>query len=394
MERIMELIARETQGQSFKTFKYSLDSADKPSIQYNYDEEKREINWKELAETDSAVAEIDLRSLSDKVANNTVLTYFLDGSRHTFKVDDVGYTKKKGGRMMVLPVVAGQIGVGCLKRENRMMQSEKYIGQNVIALPNEANPNPAIKNGFYAAKLSQLNNMELLAGLNIAFDTVLEYSTATPSTGKEISYEDRAVAKIQDAMIEAEQSMVAELVKENKLGQDHYLLKDGSLEYRTVDKFKRNSNEERTFLNRYNYVIGASKRFNPESCHDKNNKPNPGYIANLKLYHRTPVARFKNESVNTIQFAVWFVRIRDKKYSSSPFDGVLKLEKMLTSDSEMQNGIDSEIVNYITACVINERNPVCYGKDTRWANHLYPIFLTEQYVKSKYMSKEAFLSLF
>jgi len=390
----MELIARETQGQSFKTFKYSLDSADKPSIQYNYDEEKREINWKELAETDSAVAEIDLRSLSDKVANNTVLTYFLDGSRHTFKVDDVGYTKKKGGRMMVLPVVAGQIGVGCLKRENRMMQSEKYIGQNVIALPNEANPNPAIKNGFYAAKLSQLNNMELLAGLNIAFDTVLEYSTATPSTGKEISYEDRAVAKIQDAMIEAEQSMVAELVKENKLGQDHYLLKDGSLEYRTVDKFKRNSNEERTFLNRYNYVIGASKRFNPESCHDKNNKPNPGYIANLKLYHRTPVARFKNESVNTIQFAVWFVRIRDKKYSSSPFDGVLKLEKMLTSDSEMQNGIDSEIVNYITACVINERNPVCYGKDTRWANHLYPIFLTEQYVKSKYMSKEAFLSLF
>ena len=395
LEKIMDLIARETKGQSFKTFKYPLDATDKPSILYEYDEEKREIKWNELAETDSAVAEIDLRKLSDSIAaNNTIFSYFLDGSRRTFKVDDVGYEKKKGGRMLVLPVVAGQIGVGCLKRENRVVKSEKFIGLNVISLPNEANPNPAIKNGFYEAKLIMLNKMELLSKIGIKFDTVLEYKTAASATGKDISYEDRAVAKIQDTMIEAEQKMVAELVKENRLGQDNYLLKDGSLEYRTVDKFKRGSNDEKTFLNRYDYVIGASKKFNPESCHDKNNKPNPGYIANLKLYHRTPVARFKNESINDIQFAVWFVRIRDRKYSSSPFDGVLKLEKMLTTEQEINNGIDSELVNYITACIINERNPVCYGNDTRWANHLYPIYLTEQYVKSKYMSKDMFLNLF
>ena len=395
MEKIMELIARETKGQSFKTFKYPLDATDKPSILYQYDEEKREIKWSELAETDSAVAEVDLRELSDKIIRNTIFTYFLDGSRRTYKVDDVGYEKKKGGRMLVLPVVAGQIGVGCLMRKSRTMKKEKFIGKNFISLPNEANSNPAAtKKGFYEAKLNILNKMELLSKRDIQFDDVLEYKTATPATGKEISYEDRAVAKIQNEMIEAEQNMVAELVKANKLGQDNYLLKDGSLEYRTIDKFKRNSNEEKTFLNRYNYVIGASKKFNPESCHDKNNKPNPGYIANLKLYHRTPVARFKNESINNIQFAVWFVRVRDKKYSSSPFDGVLKLEKMLTTEQEINKGIDSELVNYITACVINERNPVCYGNDVRWANHLYPIYLAEQYVKSKYMSKEMFLNLF
>jgi hypothetical protein len=223
---------------------------------------------------------------------------------------------------------------------------------------------------------------------------VLVYESSTPANGREISYEDRAVAKIQDAMIDAEQNMVAELVKNNKLGQASFLLKDGSLEYRTVGKFKRSSIEEKTFINRYNYVIGASKKFNPESCYDKNNKPNPGYIANLKLYHRTPVARFKNEDISNIQFAVWFVRIRDKRYSASPFDGVLKLEKMLVTESEIENGMDSELVDFITACIINERNPVCYGDDTRWANHLYPIYLTEQYVKSKYIGKDLFLNLF
>ena len=35
-------------------------------------------------------------------------------------------------------------------------------------------------------------------------------------------------------MIEAEKRMVAELVKDKRLGQDAYLLKDGSLEYKVM----------------------------------------------------------------------------------------------------------------------------------------------------------------
>ena len=54
-------------------------------------------------------------------------------------------------------------------------------------------------------------------------------------------------------MVEAEKRMVAELVKDKRLGQDAYLLKDGSLEYkvmksgredlRTLQKIKHNYNE-------------------------------------------------------------------------------------------------------------------------------------------------------
>ena len=48
------------------------------------------------------------------------------------------------------------------------------------------------------------------------------------------------------------------------------------------------------FKNNYNWVIGVSKNFNPEVCVDINGKPNPGFIADLPVYHRTPVACFKN----------------------------------------------------------------------------------------------------
>lgn len=95
-----------------------------------------------------------------------------------------------------------------------------------------------------------------------------------------------------------------------------------------------------------------------------------------------------------IKFAVWYVRLR-KRHTDSPFDGVVKVEKMLVTQEEMSaEKIDSDLVDLLSAYLINERNPVCYGSDNRWANHIYPIFLTESFVKSKCISAETFLHLF
>lgn len=63
-------------------------------------------------------------------------------------------------------------------------------------------------------------------------------------------------------------------------------------------------------------------------------------------------------------------------------------------DEEIESGIDTDIIDFLSANIINERTPTCYGTDKRWANHLYPVFLTESYVKSKYISNELFLQLF
>ena len=67
---------------------------------------------------------------------------------------------------------------------------------------------------------------------------------------------------------------------------------------------------------------------------------------------------------------------------------------ILVTDDEIKEGIESELVDTLSAYIINERNPVCYGSDLRWANHIYPIYLTESFVKSKYISTDSFLHLF
>ena len=61
---------------------------------------------------------------------------------------------------------------------------------------------------------------------------------------------------------------------------------------------------------------------------------------------------------------------------------------------EAEYGLSTDEVDMITANIINERNPVCYGNDARWANHLYPVYMTECYCKSKFKSEYYFLNIF
>ena len=72
----------------------------------------------------------------------------------------------------------------------------------------------------------------------------------------------------------------------------------------------------------------------------------------------------------------------------------MKIEKILVTDDEQEKGLDSDEIDRISANLINERNPTCYGSDNRWANHLYPVYLTESFIKSKYLSDVFFLNLF
>ena len=67
----------------------------------------------------------------------------------------------------------------------------------------------------------------------MTFSSILPYSTSKVGS-TDVKLDNLAVAKIQDYMIEAEKRMAAELVKDERLGQDAYLLKDGSLEYKIM----------------------------------------------------------------------------------------------------------------------------------------------------------------
>lgn len=387
-DKIMTMLASATGGKSYRAHKYGLDHAERPFIDYGEDS----IIWERTAETNKANRRyVPLADLSRELAarGEQLLTFFLDGSRRVFKVDDIAYVQS-GGRSVIYPVIAGQIGVGCCRRERKQMFPEKFKREFVLSIPDIANADG--KAGFFSATAKKLNECSELKRLGIELSTILPYRT---SKNTEQKFEDRGTACIQERMAEREKELVAELVREGKLNYNNYLVKDGSLEYRPSKRDRADKRQYQIFKNNYNWVIGVSKNFNPEVCVDINGKPNPGFIADLPVYYRTPVACFSNpDFFGDMQFAVWYIRIRDKSHTRTPFDGIIKVEKMLVTQEELDDGIDSSLVDQLSAYLINERNPVCYGSDLRWANHLYPIYLTETYVKSKYLSAESFLHLF
>ena len=386
-DKIMTLLAEVTGGKSYKAHKYGLDQAERPFIDYGEDS----IIWEKTAETYRHRKYVPLEKLSKTLSlrNEQLLTFFLDGSRRVFKVDDIAYLQS-GGRSVIYPVIAGQIGVGCCRRVDKRIIPVKFKQEIVLSLPDIANADG--KAGFFPATAKKLNECSELKRLGMQFSTILPYKTAKNNDQK---FEDRGTARIQERMCDREKELVAELVREGKLNQYNYLVKDGSLEYRPTKEDKTDKKKYQIFKNNYNWVLGVSKNFNPEVCMDINGKPNPGFIADLPLYHRTPVACFKNpDFFGDMQFAIWYVRLREKTRTRTPFDGIIKVEKMLVTQEEIDDGIDSALVDTLSAYLINERNPVCYGSDLRWANHIYPIYLTESYVKSKYISAESFLHLF
>jgi len=269
------------------------------------------------------------------------------------------------------------------------MTSEALTREFVISVPKLADPNG--KGGFFEALCAKLNDSKELSRIiqsGWLFSTPIPYDTKED----ERLFEDRGTARIQERMMEREKETVKRLVRDGKLNQDNYLVKDGSLEYRLTKNDKDDEKSYQTFRQNYNWVIGISKSFNPEACFDKG-KGNPGIIADLPEFSRTPVAHYGSDK-EPLAYAVWYVRIRSGKQTRTPFDGVLKIEKILVRDDEIRNGMDTETVDRLTALIINERNPTCYGSDLRWANHIYPIYLTECYVKSQYVSAESFLHLF
>lgn len=123
MAKIMEIIAKETKGKSCHTYKYSYDSIGLPSIDYD-DDPNKIMKWKDSAETGSPKRPIDLKPLADQlqeIGESPLLKYFLDGSHHVFKVDDIAYNK---------PMIDGKVGFLYLDKNDMSMVAlhwEKYF---------------------------------------------------------------------------------------------------------------------------------------------------------------------------------------------------------------------------------------------------------------------------
>ncbi|MDT0646949.1 hypothetical protein RM545_09620 [Zunongwangia sp. F260] len=381
MKKILDFIADETDGKNYKSYKYCFESIEIPKIEYD---DKIGIQVKKKGETDKSLTKPkSLKILADKLAieSKPLFKYFLDGSRRTYKVDDIAYGKR------LYPIIAGQIGVAvCERKDKHSFKSVNLKNPLVISIPENANAQEGIGNSglFFNNLIKKLNEQDILLKQNLKISKILPYSSKLLKENDK--YEDRGVAKIQDEMVGLEQKVVFDLVKAKKLNDQSFLIKDGSLEYMKSGEARELS----VVKTNYDCVVGISKAFNPEAL-SNDVKDISRRIAELKCFHRTPAFMYQTERIPDVKFAVWYLRLRD---TLSPFDGILKIEKILVREIQEEEGLDSDEIDLISANIINERNPVCYGKDDRWAKHLYPIHLTESYIKSQYLSDMHFINLF
>ena len=390
MSKILHFIAKETQGECFTSFKYCYDNVATPTIEYGNGESSY-INLKEYAEDEHNPKPREMRGRAEICMHGAPLfKYFLDGSRRVYKVDDIQYDKK------VFPIVSGQISVACCSREQNedyTFRSFRHIEEEtypVLCLPVTANGEGIDNEVFFRNLKDKINTLRQLISAGFQIEKVLYYRTKLD--GRE-TFENKGIARIQDEMVDCEKKIVSSLVSRRLLTQDSYLIKDGSIQYKPMKT--GNYKALAHIRNNYRHVIGVSKKFNPNLMRDLKDQSSAGQIARLPLYHRTPAFLWQpGEEWGNVNFAIWYVRLRDIKRTESPYAGIVKVEKMLMTGHEAEYGLSTDEIDTITANLINERNPVCYGTDARWANHLYPVYMTECYCKNRFKSDYYFLNLF
>ena len=115
MGTILKFIEKDGEGKysCYKTKKLILDQNDQDTLDYD---DKPALNEKSGSFAETDLTRVDTVKIDDRVmklAKTPLFSYFLDGSRHVYKVDDIAI----GNR--IFPFLAGQIIVGCCERKDR-----------------------------------------------------------------------------------------------------------------------------------------------------------------------------------------------------------------------------------------------------------------------------------
>ncbi|MBU5484139.1 hypothetical protein KQI86_07335 [Clostridium sp. MSJ-11] len=300
----------------------------------------------------------------------SLFKYFLDGSRYTYKIADM---QTADGEYM--PIVTAQIGTAICSRNviTGKMKKEVLNRKNLIAFYSHINEEDFI----------EIKEMIEKCNINGVNFYAIKYNTQT-NRSKERP-ENAAIAKVLKEMHDMEIDLLKDMMKNRKLSSDKMLILDGSLQFLQKDIDD----------NLFTYVIGVSKSFNPNQRGMFRSKEMhiASALTQLKFGQRTPVMKHTMEANNRV-IGAWYLRIRPENMVKNPLDGIIRVEKIAIEDCEKEIGFDTDIINTISYALICERNSTCHGKDPRWCNHLYPVYLTEKMLKESFLNERIFLNIF
>ncbi len=342
--------------QFFQTDKLSLDKYYFEAFQ----DEKEVFDGNKIFETQ----EVEVKKLEPY--SPSLFKYFLDGSRKPYKIGDIITTDNK-----FTPVVVGQIGAACCSRSTSKKINIFQINKLNLLLVFDS-----INDDDYEDIKGQISNSGKwkIDLEKYSFDKLRDDAPL-----------NAAIAKINKRMQDLEIDLLTDLAMSKRLlSTENMLIIDGSLQFLS-QKF-----DNRIFYN----VIGISKTFNPNLMGLLRGKKQIGVLlAKLKYGERTPVYKYESEK-KRYTIGAWYLRIRDENKMRNPLDGVIKIEKMAMQEDIENDGFDSSVIDNISSSILSETYPTCHGNDFRWCNHLYPIYLTERALKSRFLSDLYFTNLF
>ncbi len=369
MGEILRVLEDHSGGTCYQTERFTLDRYTLPT----YQDAGEIFSKSKIFETDNKKRQ-NIR-LDIGRTGSSLFKFFLDGSRRTYKIVDFGTADGK-----FVPIIAGQIGAAVCQRNNQRLKKHRINRQNVIAIPDRVGD----EFDTIAREIPRIRIPKHKPEQSIGIDLVLQYSVdkANSADGR---FEDLAVAQIQTTMHRMEIDLISGMVASNELASNQMLMIDGSLQFINIsDK-----------LAIFQDVIGISKSFNPNLAGllmGASKKQIGTHLTDLDYCERTPV--FKLDRGDGKRIGAWYLRIHPRNKVKRPLDGVIKIEKIATSRDQNEDGFETDVVNEISRSILLERLVTCYGSDSRWANHLYPIYLTELFLKSSFVSDTFFLSIF
>jgi hypothetical protein len=347
---------------TFPVSNYNLDSLDEETQDASLNEDN--IIHNTLGE-ETLDTRTNIRNIIDcPISFNRKKSYFscfLDGCRKAYYLCDMS---TPSGAM--IPIIAGQVSSAVLKRERSTgkVSLHRYEKLGLLLLPVGGN----------ALNTDDVNVIKKIIDTNFENDGITAKSITIrhPENPK-----NDALAHLNMEMQGLEIQFLENLAISGEIDQENMIIVDGALQFQRIGKDQQSN---------LRYAVGLSKHFN---LHLRNviskDREIGTLLINLKdVGDRTVGFRLRME--NGAEYAFWYLRIRPREYLNFPFAGIVKLEKILITDKEKEDGLPTDMIDNISRCILLERTVCPYGLDFRWASHIYPIYLTEQIQKKKFTS--------
>lgn len=297
----------------------------------------------------------------DRAERQSLIRYFLDGSMRTTNAGYIVDTKHR-----YQPVFIAQIGVATTKLEDTKLSINIYQEKNVLFLPNTFSQEDtrtarrAVRSAASAARLP--------------FSLELEcYSLEDQEKPIE-----SARKKILSTMHDMEVNLIKRLAESRTVRRDAQLMIDGSLQF-----YGNLERDREAFRN----VVGVSKSFdlNKRIGSGSRSREVGTLVAGLKNHHRTVARKIPHRN---LAIGAWYLRLHESRRlpSLAVTDGVVKLEIFPTDPTGSSPKLDGNRCDLISENILALRHPTTPWTDSRWASHLYPIHVTERYIKTRFRS--------